>query len=130
MTAHELGGDGLDDAAEIKQARLLRHAGVKDHLQQKVAQFLAQIFCCAVLNRVGDLISLLNREWRDRSEDLLDVPRAASNGIAQRRHDVDEATNVARGLHGQGQQSGNGREGLLDGRKERRKALQVYDGTA
>ena len=44
MTAHELGGDGFDDAAEIKQARLFRHAGVKDDLQQKVAELLAQIF--------------------------------------------------------------------------------------
>ena len=78
MTAHELGGDGFDDAAEIKQARLFRHAGVKDDLQQKVAKLLAQIFGLAALDRVGDLVSLLDGEWRDRGEGLLDVPRAAA----------------------------------------------------
>ena len=41
MPAHEFGGDGFDDATEIKQARLFRHAGVEDDLQQKVAKLLA-----------------------------------------------------------------------------------------
>ena len=80
MTPHELGGDGFDDAAEIKQARLFRHAGVKDDLQQKVAKLLAQIFRFPTLNRVGDLVGLFNGEWRDRGEGLLDVPRAAAIG--------------------------------------------------
>src|ERR1700733_6986539 len=101
MSSHQFGGDGLDDTAEIKQARLFGHACVKDDLQQEVAEFLAQIFGCAALNCVG----LFDREGRDRGEGLLNVPRAAADGIAQRRHDVDQATNVAGRLHGQGQQS-------------------------
>jgi hypothetical protein len=79
---------------------------VKDDLQQEVGEFVTQIFGCAALDRVDDLVGLLNGEWRDRVEGLLDVPRAAARWIAQRRHDVDQATNVAGGLHGQGQQSG------------------------
>ena len=82
MTAYELGRDRLDDAVEIEQARLFRHAGVKDDLQQEVAEFLAQIFGCAALNRVGDLVGLFDGERRDRGEGLLDVPRAAATDRA------------------------------------------------
>src|ERR1700678_871110 len=105
VSAQELGGDGLDDAAEIKQARLFRHARVKDDLQQEVAKLLAQIFGPCALDRVGHFVGLFDGERGDRGEGLLDVPRAAGDGIAQRHHDVDEATNVAGGLHGQDQTS-------------------------
>ena len=96
MTAHELGRDGLDDAAEIKQARLFRHAGVKDDLQQQVAEFLAQIFGCAALDRVGDFIGLFDRERSDRGEGLLDVPGAPASALTrtenlQRRRTVHSA---------------------------------------
>src|SRR5580698_762453 len=117
MMANELGGDRLDDAAKIKEASLLRHAGVKDDLQQEVAQFLAQIFGRPALDRVGDFVGFFKGERHDRGERLLDVPRAPANRITERGHDVDEATNVARGLHGQGQQSANGTKGLLDGQQ-------------
>src|SRR3984893_6923683 len=120
MSANELGGDGLDDTAKTKRPRLFRHAGVKDDLQQKVAEFLTQIFARTALDRVGHFVGFFDRERGDRSEGLLDVPRAAVNTITERRHDVDKATNVARGMHGRGQQPANGMKGLLDSRKERR----------
>ena len=66
MAADELGGDRLDDAAEIEQPRLLRHAGVKDDLQQQIAELVAQIRDLAALDRVGDLIGFLDRD-RGRS---------------------------------------------------------------
>src|ERR1700735_4686705 len=120
MSAHELGGDGFDDAAEIKQAGLFRHAGMKDDLQQKIAKLLAQIFRPSALDRVGHLIGLFDGERGNRGEGLLDVPRATVNRITKRRHDVDETANVAGRLHGRGQQSGNG---TIDywRKKERRK---------
>src|SRR3984957_1823902 len=98
MSAHEVGGDVVDDAAEIKQSGLFRHAGMKDDLQQKVAKLLAQIFRPSALDRVGYLIGFFDGERGDRGEGLLDVPRAAVNRITERRHDVDEAANVAGGL--------------------------------
>ncbi len=100
VAADELGGDRLDDAAEIKQPRLFRHAGVKDDLQQEVAKLLAQIFRRAALDRVGDLIGLFDGVRHDRSERLLDVPWAPVHGIAQGRHDLDQAANIAGRLHG------------------------------
>src|ERR1700685_840426 len=99
MSAQEFACDGLDDAAEIKQARLFRHAGVKDDLQQKIAKLLAQVFGRSAVDRVGHFVGLLDGERGDRGEGLLDIPRAAVNRITKRRHDVDEATNVAGGLH-------------------------------
>ena len=103
MAADELGGDRLHHAAEIEQARLFRHARMKDDLQQQVAELLAQIFRRAALDCVGDLVGLFDREGGDGGEGLLDVPGTAGNGIAQRRHDFDKAANVARRLHGRGQ---------------------------
>ena len=79
MAADQLGGDRLDDVAEIEQARLLRHPGVEDDLQQEVAEFVAQIFGVAALDRVGDFVGLFEREGGDRGEGLLEVPRAAGS---------------------------------------------------
>ena len=45
----------------------------------------------AALDRVGDLIGFLDRVGRDRREILLAVPRAAAIGIAQPRHDGEQA---------------------------------------
>src|SRR6185312_14560653 len=95
MTADELGGYRLDHSLEIEQARLFRHAGVKDDLQQEVAEFLAQILRSAALDRVGHFVGLFDRERGDRGEGLLLIPGAATNGIAQRRHDLDQAADVA-----------------------------------
>ena len=120
VSAHEFSGDGFDDAAEIKQPCLLRHAGVKGDLQQKVAKLLAQIFRPSALDRVGHLIGLFDGERGDRGEGLLDVPRATVNRITKRRHDVDETADVAGRLHGRGQQSGNGTMDYWR-KKERRK---------
>ena len=65
VPANEFGRYRLDHAAEVEQPRFLRHPRMKDDLQQKVAEFVAQIFRLAALDRVGDLISLLDREGRD-----------------------------------------------------------------
>ncbi len=43
MAADEFAGDRLDDAAQIEMAGLLGEAGVKDDLQQEIAEFVAQI---------------------------------------------------------------------------------------
>ena len=59
--------------------RLLRHASVEDDLQQQVAELVAQIDDIAALDRVGDLIGLLDREGRDGGEILLEIPWAAAS---------------------------------------------------
>ena len=78
MAADQLGGDRLDDAAEVEQAGLLGHAGMKDDLQQEVAELLAQILGVAALDGVGDLVGFFDRVGRDRGEGLLEVPGTAA----------------------------------------------------
>jgi len=132
MTANELGGDGLDDTAEIKQARLFRHAGVKDNLQQEVAKLVAQIFGCPTLDRVGDLISLFKSERRDGGEGLLDIPRAAVNGIAASAAMISMRRRMSReGCMGRAKRLANAMGGLLDGPKgapQRRSCILARDG--
>ena len=77
MAADHLLRDRLDDAAEVEGARFLGDARVKDDLQQKIAQLLAQIDKIVALDRVGDLVGLLDRIGRDRGEGLRKIPAAA-----------------------------------------------------
>ena len=100
MTADELGGDRLHHSAEIEHARFFGHPGVKDDLEQEVAEFFAQVLRRCALDCVGHLVGLFDRERRDRGECLLDIPRTTGDGVAKRRHDFDQAANIVRGLHG------------------------------
>ena len=68
---------------------------MKHHLQQQVAQFVAEILGIIALDGVGDLVGLLDRVGLDRGEILLDVPGATVFRMPERRHDLDEAGNVA-----------------------------------
>jgi hypothetical protein len=47
---------------------------VKHHLQEQVAELLAEIIVILALDGVGDLVGLLDRIGLDRIEILLDVP--------------------------------------------------------
>ena len=100
MAADQLLGDGLDHVAEIEGALLLRHAGVKHHLQQEIAQFVAQIVEIVTDDGVGDLVGFLERVGRDGREILLQVPRTTGAGRAQRRHDLEEPGDIAGRGHG------------------------------
>src|SRR5262245_9979133 len=95
MTAHELFGEALDDVGKVEGPLLLRHAGMEDDLEQEVAQFVAQVIELAPRNGVGDLVSLLDGNGGDRVKGLLEIPRAAGAGRAQRRHDFDEPGDIA-----------------------------------
>ena len=82
---------GLDHVAEGERVLLLGHAGVIDDLQQEIAEFVPEIVEIAAADRVGDLIGFLDGVGRDRRKILLEVPGAAGDGRAQRRHDLDQA---------------------------------------
>ena len=77
MPADHLARDGLDHVAERERVLLLRHAGVIDHLQQEIAEFVVEIVEIAARDGVGDLIGFLDGVGRDRRKILLEVPRAA-----------------------------------------------------
>ena len=93
-------GDALDDITKRKRAFLLGQAGMIDDLQQQIPKLLLKIAAVTALDRIGDLIGLLDRIVRDGFEGLFDIPRSAADRRAQRRHDFDEAGDIARWLHG------------------------------
>src|SRR5439155_21507650 len=60
------------------------------------AQLVPQLRQVPARDRVGDLVRLLDRIWRDRLERLLLVPGAAALGVAQPGHDLEEARELGR----------------------------------
>ena len=52
-------------SAKRERALLLRHAGVEDHLEQEVAEFVSQVVEVAAADRVRDLVGFLDRVGRD-----------------------------------------------------------------
>ena len=68
---------------EIEQPRLLGHAGVKDRLEQQIAQLALQLGPILPLDRVGDLVGFLDRVGGDGGEALFHVPWAAGDRVAQ-----------------------------------------------
>src|SRR5262245_60903047 len=102
MAPQQLSRDGLDHVAEIESALLLRHAGVKDHLQQQVAQLLAQVDKVAARDRISDLVGFLERVGGNGLERLFEVPRAPGSGGPQGCHDLNQSGDVAGRFHGPG----------------------------
>ena len=88
------------DVGEAELAGFLGHARVIDDLEQQVAEFVRQRGEIAPRDGVGDLIGFLDRVGRDGVEGLLLVPRAAGVGVAQRRHDVEQAAEFGFGRVG------------------------------
>ena len=100
VPADEFCGDRLDHVAEIEGAELFGHAGVEDHLEEEIAQFILEIGQIVTRDGIGDLIGLFERVRRDGREILLEIPRTAGLGRAQRRHDREQAADIAgRGHH-------------------------------
>ena len=94
MAPDELSCDGLDHIAEREGPLFLGHAGMENHLEQQIAQFVLQIREIAALDGVHDLIGFLEGVGRNRREILLQIPGAAGSGRAQGRHDLQEPRDV------------------------------------
>jgi hypothetical protein len=86
MPPDHLGGDGIDHVTEAEASVFLSHAGVIDDLQQEIAELVLEPVEIVPCDGVGDLVSFLDRVWRDRREALLAIPRATHVGVAQPRH--------------------------------------------
>src|SRR6185312_3152992 len=99
MAADELRGYAFDHITEIEGALLLRHAGMEDDLEEKVAEFLSEMSEVAFGDGVGHLVGFLERIRRNRLKTLLKVPRTPAAGRTQGRHDLDQSGNVAGRLH-------------------------------
>jgi hypothetical protein len=129
MAADQLGGQRLDDVAEGKGALLFGHPGMKNDLQQQVAQLIFQAREVTAGNGVRNLVGLLKRVGSNRPEILLEIPRATRSGRSERRHDLKQARNVAGRLHWRGHGTGAGRS-IAKPYQSARRAATAYPGFA
>ncbi len=86
MPPHQLAVQLVEHIGDGEMALVGRHLGIKQHLQQQVAQLLGQMRKVAPLDGVEDLVGLFQRVFANGIEGLLAVPRAAARR-AQPRHD-------------------------------------------
>src|SRR6516225_8661005 len=63
---------------------------MKDDLEKKIAELVFERDIVPARNRIGHLVSLLERVGRDRRKALLAVPRTATLRIAQTGHDGEQ----------------------------------------
>src|SRR5713101_1151059 len=94
MAAQHLVGDRAGDVVEVEKAGLLGHARMEDDLEEQIAELVLECCRIAALARLGHLIGLLDGVGSDGGEALLAVPGTAALGIAQPRHDVEQARQV------------------------------------
>ena len=80
MAAHEFLGDAEGDGIKGKASLFLGDLGVKDNLEEQVAEFLAQVGVVCCVDRGGDFVRLLQQSGPQRDVGLLLVPRTAVGG--------------------------------------------------
>ena len=86
MPAQQLVADRVDDIGEFERAGFTGHACKENHLEQQVAELVAERRHVLAGDRVGHLVGFLDGVWRDRREILLEVPRTAAVGIPEAIH--------------------------------------------
>ena len=96
MPANEFGVQVGGNVLNGEVAGLRGHLRVEEHLQQQIAELILQIGPGAALDRVEDLVGLLQRVPLDGVEGLLAVPGTAVRA-AQPRHDGDRLRPMAIG---------------------------------
>ena len=87
VAADQFVRDAAGDVVDGEPPLVLRDPGVEVHLEQQVAEFLAQVVVGAVLHRVDHLAGFLDEVGQQRGVRLLPVPRAFD---AQPRHHLVE----------------------------------------
>jgi len=75
-------------SSQREVARLGGHLGIKEHLQEQIAELVLQVWPGAAFDGVEDLVGLFEGMLLDGVEGLLAVPGTASRP-AQARHDGD-----------------------------------------
>jgi len=86
MTADKLTLKTGDHVLDGEVTGFGRHFGIKEHLKQKVAEFILEGRPVASLDGIEDLVGLLEGVFADRIEALLTIPWAPA-GRAQPVHD-------------------------------------------
>ena len=77
----------------IEGSLFLRDPGLKNHLEKKVAEFLAQIVRIVAVDCIEYLVSFLDQHRHQGLRRLLEVPRTAARS-AQDIHQLDQFVKV------------------------------------
>ena len=90
VTAHHLVDEAAQEGGHGEFADLLGQARVKDDLEQEVAELFLERAWVTGLDRLEDLVGLLEQKGLQGGPGLLAVPRAPA-GTAQAGHHVEES---------------------------------------
>ena len=78
MAPDKLTVKGVEHLVDGELTFVCCNLSVKQHLEDEVSKFLAQIIPVLTVNRIDDLVDLFNRVLADGRERLFPVPRAAA----------------------------------------------------
>ncbi len=82
VAAHQLVADRVHHVIELERPALAREPGVKNHLEEQIAEFVPERRQVGAFNRIGNLVGFLDRVRCDRAEVLLEVPGAPNRKIS------------------------------------------------
>ena len=99
MPPDHLVGNGARDIVEGEVTSFLRHARMEHNLQEEIAELVLERLGLAALRGLGNFVGFLDGVGRDGGEALLEIPGTAVLGIAQPRHDVEQARQIRGGGH-------------------------------
>ena len=80
MPSNHFAGDRVDHVAERERILLFRHAGMKHHLQQEIAEFLTQVIEIAARDGVDDFVGFLDGVGSNGRKILFEIPGTAAAG--------------------------------------------------
>ena len=98
MAAQQLRHQVVHQFVEAEQLLLATELGVEDHLEQHIAELLADLRVVAALDRIDQLVTLFQCVRRDGGEALLEIPRATALGVAQPRHHGEQVGHAVTGF--------------------------------
>jgi hypothetical protein len=85
----------VGNIADVEAAvRLHRDRAVHQHLEQEIAEFLAQCSGLETVDRLEHLIGFLEQVWAETAMRLLAVPRASTRGAQTLHHFVERSQRV------------------------------------
>ncbi len=99
MTTDHLFGYAFNHVTEVEMPVFFCHAGVVNHLQEQVSQFLAKVRHVVLGDRIGNFVGFFQGVGRDRFERLFQIPGASGNGCPQGGHDFDKTGDVTAWCH-------------------------------
>jgi hypothetical protein len=80
MPPDQLCAYSFDNVIEIELTFLLRDLGLKNHLQEKIAELVGVLVGIAGINRVDHLVAFFKEVLLERSHGLLAIPWATARG--------------------------------------------------